>query len=313
MLYSLQYLQAVHDAWLKCHQVVVAEPYHTDLSDPKGYGSGFEIQFQGRRFFLSAGHVLDARNFSDDPDRQDDFVGWEKEDLCGVPMGVNDEPVRQSMSIKLSGIYKFVGAQRQKDAEDVTFPEPVDFCFCESDWKLKGAKTIGFADAKRSVRFAAGEKKTFFTEDQFPDGEPVTDDEFFVIGTILGIDRSGMNMTANHQFHPGLKFQSVIDGDLYLASHEAIDKKSEWSGLSGSPVVKSDGKLLGMLLKVSESDGLIRVMPTREILRIIDQSIRIEKSGIDTHEPFIVVPPGTSIEELKRNPAIIEILAKLRK
>ena len=86
---------------------------------------------------------------------------------------------------------------------------------------------------------------------------------------------------------------------------------SDWKGLSGSPVIDSKGRLLGMLLRVVDKGYEIFVMPISFILRYIDQLDRLRSLGIETDQPFIVVPPGTTIDDVKNNIAVeaaIEII-----
>lgn len=127
----------------------------------------------------------------------------------------------------------------------------------------------------------------------------------------MGVDKSGMNGTANHQFHGSLSFDHQDGVEIYLKVPYSVREKAEWSGLSGSSVVRNDGKLLGMLINVSEADNLIRLMSANAILDQIRQQQRLNASGVDQTQPCIVVGSAVTMDDVRNNSAINDIINTL--
>lgn len=92
MPYSMEFREVIHDAYRKAYQIVVAPGYHKDFGDPKRFGSGFILNVDGTNWFVTACHVVDSKN-------EKDFVGWGNDDLCGVPLGINDEEQHESSAV----------------------------------------------------------------------------------------------------------------------------------------------------------------------------------------------------------------------
>ena len=120
-----------------------------------------------------------------------------------------------------------------------------------------------------------------------------------------------MNGTANHQFHESLSFDHQDGEEIYLKVPYSVREKAEWSGLSGSAVVRNDGKLLGMLINVSEADNLIRLMSANAILDQIRQQQRLNASGVDQTQPCIVVGSAVTMDDVRNNSAINDIINTL--
>lgn len=301
MPFSFEFRDIIHEAYRKSFQIIVAPGYHKDFGNPKGFGSGFILNVDGTDWFVTACHVVDSKN-------EMDFVGWGNDDLCGVPMGINDEQRHESLTAKLSGFYEYIRAPRPADAVNLVFPWPLDLTFCKADFKLNNAITLGFSYPVGNLFFPAGEPHLKFDAQEIVLPDKITADSYFVVGTILGIDKTCMNTTTNHQFHGSLSFDHLDGNEVYLKAPYPVREKAEWSGLSGSAVVSYDGHLLGMLSHVVEGDDWIRVIPANAILRLIRQQQRLNNSGIDLSQPYILVGPGITMDDIRNNPAIKQII-----
>ena len=143
--------------------------------------------------------------------------------------------------------------------------------------------------------------------------EEVENASYFVIGTILGVDNTTNDGCVKHKVHLNLKFSHYENDVIVLTTDSLINRTRDWSGLSGSPVVSYDGKLLGMLLKASDGFHEIRVMSVNAIISKIDLIHRMEQNGFNLDDPFIVVGPNVSLEDIKNNPAMQEIVSRLNK
>lgn len=68
-----------------------------------------------------------------------------------------------------------------------------------------------------------------------------------------------------------------------------------------------------MLLKASDGFHEILVMPINSIVSKIGLIQRMERNKLNLDEPFIVVRSNVSLEDVKNNPAMQEIVSKLSK
>jgi hypothetical protein len=286
-------------AYRKCYQVIVSKPYHKNFSNPIGFGSGFIIQYANRMWFVTADHVVS-------PDNNPDFVSWGNDCLCGIPTGVNDEDKHQHITLLLKDRYEFVVAEQQRTPDDPVFPKMVDISFADADYFVGNCKSLGFYDKNfPSVAVESGSDKLYFTSNEIILDGGISEGPFFVIGSILGIKR--IDMVKSDHLHVNLTYDRQADGEIVLKTKNPIDIK-EWSGLSGLPVVDYNGRVLGALLRATPNDTKVYVEPMKHVIEKIRQVISLMNSGVDFNEPFIVVGPNVTLQDVKNNMAVQTIV-----
>lgn len=283
---------------------MVSPYYHENLGDPKGFGSGFILNYKGTDYFITADHVTSPHNHPD-------FVQWGNDCICGVASGHNDVKTHLHVCVALKSRFEFVKAPKPANENDLVFPEEVDLTFCEIPKEIYQCVTLGFTLPHSILNYPSNQRKDGFVPSDFINVEEVINTPYFVIGSILGVDNTTNDGCVKHKAHLNLKFSHYEDDIIVLKTDSLINRKRDWAGLSGSPVVSYDGKLLGMLLKAADGFHEIRVMPINSIISKIDLIQRMEQRGFNLEEPFIVVGPNVSLEDVKNNPAMQEIVSRI--
>lgn len=300
---SLELLNHIKEAYNKCYQIMVSPYFHKNLGDPKGFGSGFVLYYKGTNYFITADHVTSPHNHPD-------FCKWGKECICGVASGRNDEEIHAQICVPLQARFEFVKASKPQDKDDLVFPEEVDLTFCKAPKELSDCVTLGFSKPYSILNFPSGQiKGVFDANDAVSDQLDLS--KYFVIGSILGINNITNDGIIKHKAHLNLTFSRYEDEMIVLTTETPINRLKDWAGLSGSPVVNYNGKLLGMLLKASDGFREIRVLPIKYIIDKLDLVQRMAKTQIDMKKPFIVVGPNVSLDDVKNNPAIQDIIEKI--
>lgn len=303
--YRLEYSKVLIDAYVRSYQIISADPYAKDFSYNRSTGAGFIIDYKSRNYLVTCEHVVM-------PDNVTDFNCVERNLNVGIISGFNDEQNHISICIPVGGWYEYVSIPNIKEDDDNIWPTSVDLAFCDAhDLHIK-CRSIGFYDKSANFFINAGSSKNYFKEESFiSDCEEYGKEVYSVIGTIIPVEHNGWDLRPRHRLHQNLKFIEEKSNEIILYTDKSINAVSDWKGLSGSPVIDSKGRLLGMLLRVVDKGHEIFVMPISFILRYIDQLDRLKSLGIETDQPFIVVPPGTTIEDVKKNiavEAVIEII-----
>lgn len=301
---SLDIFNNIWKTYNRCFQIIISPHYHENLGDPSGFGSGFLLSYGGIYYFITADHVTSPHNHPD-------FVKWGDDCICGIASGLNDEEKHAQLCVVLKSRFEFVKAPKPADENDLVFPEEVDLTFCEAPKEIFDCVTLGFSLPHSLLNYPSNFRKNGFEQADVINVEDVKNATYFVIGTILGVDNTTNDVCVKHKAHLNLEFSRYEDETIVLTTSSLINRNRDWSGLSGSPVVSYDGKLLGMLLMASDGFHEIRVMPINSIVSKINLIQRMERNKLNLVEPFIVVGSNVSIEDVKNNPAMQEIVSKL--
>lgn len=73
-------------------------------------------------------------------------------------------------------------------------------------------------------------------------------------------------------FHTGLKYTGTIL-DMAVLKYDKPVVVADWKGLSGSPVLNQDGKLIGVACSVDPIANTLHVMPIQKIKPLIQAEI----------------------------------------
>lgn len=302
---KLELFNIIHETYLKCFQLLASPPYHRNLGDPKSFGSGFVLMYHGRLYFITADHVVS-------PDNETDFVQWGDDWICGIPIGINDEENHASVCLPLTGRIEFVKGNILSE-DNLEFPEPIDLAFSNVDTKILKCKSLGFNIYPSIFCFSAGENKKCFEESNIINPEEYENSNYFIIGSIVRINENSQEASLDHKLHYNLKFKEIDGENIVLESTSIIDRKKDWSGLSGSPVVNEEGRLLGMLIRAANGYNNVIVMSIEAIISKINQIERLRQMGHNLNEPFLVVGPSVTMEKVENSTIVKEIISKIKR
>ncbi|MCH5217346.1 MAG: hypothetical protein J1F07_02140 [Muribaculaceae bacterium] len=300
MMLSREYINVVERTLRRCFPVVVSHPWHRDFSDPFNFGSGFLMELDGKTYCITAMHVVSPHNYPE-------YKRWHANNICGVPSGKTDYYTRQHLFLTLCNRSEMMMTQKQASPDDFICPEPFDASFCDGTEVLNTGVSLGFQFSDWWFRIPMGSPREAFGEgDIIPDSD-IANHDYFVVGSILGMAKGGMQYTRHDKLHIGLKYSGRNLGDITLEAPTENDRTRDWAALSGSPVVSDDGRLLGMLVNVADGRKEINVMPMAKIVEKIKTESSLEASGFKD-DYYIVVGPGMTMEDVKNNPAVKEMI-----
>lgn len=254
--------------WKASHQIVMLTPDKpSNEADIEGWGSGFILEYKGRKFFITCDHNLHML---------DDFANGERsEEDFQIAIIANHKDSQNPIStgfVTISGFYYF-------DCFDLNTPEIMDlkdvaFAQITGSFPLP-LLTNQLTDYDGSIIVKAGELKLFIEEDAISEAEEGKD--YVVTGCICNKIVDGIRMERRTTFREGIRYTGRTHmGSFIVFENPDIINVEEWEGLSGSPIFDEDGKLVGMVNEVVNGDREIYVTPINHILRFIDYAISIE-------------------------------------
>lgn len=256
---------------ISLHEILVKTAFTTQITlptdkqfdNPIAFGSGFIIEYENEIFFVTADHTLHLDDYDDNSDRTG------KEYIISIFNNYTpSENFLSSVITPLGGFYFMEQFNLEKPDEA---SELVDITLC----MLKKIN-LQYPFLCDDVDFAKQSKLKFYRECF---SEPKNEKNYFVFGQIrTKIDgiRVGREKTLKEQ----LKFISNV-GDYFLFNTlEIITDKTDWEGLSGSPVISEDGECVGVLSSVNENSNSIWIVPISKVKMLLDIAIQQEKSDI---------------------------------
>ena len=283
------------EAYLRTYHILSTDPLSKDFSDLRSTGNGFVIEYRDRRYLVTCEHVIMPQN-------EVDLCEYERSPMIGVISGRNDDDAHQSVMFFMGGWYQFTASRNTSD--ELNWPVPVDLAFCDAcDLHMK-CVSAGFYDEVTGLFVPPNTPTGYFPEALFMPYAAQGEQDYFVIGKIIPTKHDGWNLKPKERLHENLKFVRTEGVEIVLHTGEEIRKVEDWAGLGGCPVVSADGRLLGMLVRVVDDGHEVFVMPIWRILKFIDMVNGAKQVGIDTDNPFITVPPGTTMNDVERNAAL---------
>ena len=234
---------------------------------PQFSGSGFILDFEGHKIFVTAGHVATSHYdgaFSDDKlmtiqtnalykDEGTGRHGCILVTVCGVVSATAHKVDMASGNIRLIGVVDVSFAQL--DSTRVNAP------FVTQRINIEGA----------DVKY--GEPKQYISYDDVI--EVNHEDVYSVFGRVhLNFcDYNGQHiLNSDVIFHTGLKYTGTIQ-DMVVLKYDKPVVVADWKGLSGSPVLNQDGKLIGVACSIDPIANTLHVMPIQKIKPLIQAEI----------------------------------------
>jgi hypothetical protein len=270
----------IKDERISLFEVLVKTSFQTQITDPSdkkcenpvAFGSGFIVDFDGDKFFVTADHTVHL----DDYNKEIDKRTWNDYTISIFNEFSLPDNFLTTVVTPLGGFYYMEQFQLDKPQDA---HKPVDIAVC----KMKRIN-FQYPFMTHEVKFPnetiyAGEQKLYITKECFDN--PNEFDEYFVFGTIRTKIKDSVRLERVDTIKRGLKY-ILKSGDYYLLNTpELINDTADWEGLSGSPVLSESGECIGVLCSVNEKTKSIWVMPISMIKMLIEVAIQQEKIEIN--------------------------------
>jgi hypothetical protein len=247
----------------------ITEPDNKNLDNPIGFGSGFIVQYDNDKFFVTADHTIHI----------DDYKGGVEERTWKdyiVSIFNNYTDTNNFLSTVITPLDGFYYMEQFHLDKPENLPRPVDISVCKmKEIHLQYPFLTDQALFTNGEIINAGEQKLYIKKECFV--EPNKDKNYFVFGKIRTKLIDNIRMDWRNTLKESLKFISN-SGDFFLFNTpNVITDNEEWEGLSGSPVISEDGECVGVLCDVLENSNSIWVMPISKVKMFIEVAIQQEK------------------------------------
>lgn len=223
------------------------------------YGSGFMVRFRNYVLFVTADHNLHPDDYDQKPNLR---TGNDYQ--ISIFNNVKSEDNFYSTLITPLGSFYFaekfslhkLGAPTLVDTA-VSIIEERQRQYPFYNPEIKGAN--GF-------EIPYGTLRTIIPQCHF--ALPDTDEKYFVCGYVRWDDSNGMIMKRDFVFHKNMIYRNDCGDYHRLEPSQMITDESDWSGLSGSPVIDSKGRCIGVMCSVDKKANSVYVksIGTVEIL-----------------------------------------------
>lgn len=249
--------------------IQITEPNDKNLESPIGYGSGFIVDYDNYKLFVTADHTVHIDDYAEEFEQRT----W-KDYVISIFNNYTDPKNFLSTSITALGGFYYMEQLNLDKPDDM--PKPVDISVCIiKDINFK------FPFLTNEVRFLngetikAGERKFAIKKECFC--EIMESKNYFVFGKIRTKLINEIRMEWTDTLKESLKFVCQ-SGDYYLFNtSKLITDIEDWAGLSGSPVISEDGECIGVLCDVLKNSTSIWVMPISKVKMLIEIAISQEK------------------------------------
>lgn len=261
---------SLHEILVKTSYLTqITEPDNLGLDKPIGFGSGFIVEYDQDKFFVTADHTIHIDDYNGEIEERN----W-KDYVIAIFNNYTDPTNFLSTIITpLGGFYYMEQFDLDKPQN---LPRPVDVSVC----KMKDIH-FQYPFLTDQVTFTngeivnVGEQKFTIRKECF--SEPDKEKNYFIFGKINTKLIDNIKMNWQNTIKEALKYKSN-SGDFFLFNtQELITGDDEWEGLSGSPVISEEGECVGVLCDVLENSNSIWVMPISKVKMLIEVAIQQEK------------------------------------
>ena len=271
--------------WKNHYQIVVSRSDDKGAERPIFFGSGFILVYKSHHWLITADHLIH-------PDKH----GMDKPIEEGVDNEynyflVNNENVKNELKTAFTSLYGFYFFDKFVDLTEV-FNEkelkelnvkPADFfervdvafsdiTFCNFKWL-----THDLRDCDGNLIVPAGQQKLMILEESI--AEPNEDYLYYDFGVVQNDIKGGIRFERVNALHSELRYAGKED-ELFLFKTLKAGNLNEWEALSGSAMFDEKGKVVGMTIRYDEENGIVRVLPMKIILRLIDYSLKYESDKV---------------------------------
>lgn len=249
--------------------IQITEPDNKDFDKPIGFGSGFIVDYNDERFFVTADHTIHKDDYKGEAEERT----WKDYGVAIFNNSVNPDNFLSTVITPLGGFHYMEQFHLDKPQE---IPRPFDVTVCKmkpihfqypfltDQVAFTNGETINVGEQKFSI------KKECFAE-------PDMSKNYFIFGKIRVKLIDNIRMDWQNTIKEDLKFVSK-SGDFFLFNTpNLITDREEWEGLSGSPLIGEEGECVGVLCAVLENSNSIWVMPISKVKMLIEVAIQQEK------------------------------------
>lgn len=244
---------------------------------PQFSGSGFILEHNGLKVFVTAGHVATTQT--------DGTIEYDKNVLVQTNSIYYDTELNRYCCclVSCSEIVTISAFHFDPITMGLGHESVVDVVFTIFDEVRSNAPFVTQKIDLESACVKYGEKKGFFKSTDI--ATVSTTDTYAVFGRVkLFFEKVDENnvLQSTVIFHTGLKFVYETK-DMYELQYDKPIIIDEWKGLSGSPVLNQYGKLLGVACSVDPFANTLSVMKIRNVLSYIEAEIKtsgLSKLGI---------------------------------
>ncbi|MCQ2077109.1 MAG: hypothetical protein MJZ20_08850 [Bacteroidaceae bacterium] len=268
----------VEYVWRVSQQVIVS-------SSPKWvqivrFGSGFYGQYKNNLYFITADHVLHGDDWQEGiRTNENEYIfvdnhSLEKENgefrSVYTPIGNMCYYDKYDFSSLFTDNNVDPEVVAIPDMQDVTFSNVTNFTFERPLFTevLKNFNGDILVDAKLQKLIINLEQTCL------PKGE----DRYLVAGAIHNEIKREMVHCHENVLYGNLMFSRNEKEGIFLSAPNFQVCKKHWEGLSGSPVINQEGKLLGMLVREHEDSQELEILPITKIIEFIEMQERVERA-----------------------------------
>lgn len=269
--------------WRNHYQLLVSDKTDTNCLDPI-CGSAFRLLYRDRIWIVTADHVIHPDIHGIDlRKRQGESHPYEYNYFI-----LNNVNVREKLETILTSIFGFYYFDRIDALPEFSDQEIIeagitiedlfsrlDIAFCEQTKEFPyPMSTHSLQDSNGNVIVKEGLVKLAIPPEAI--AEPTPKDTYYNYGVICNGCSNGVLFKRKNAMYCNLKYNGFEDF-LYKFQYPYQIKLEEWESLSGSAFFNQEGKVVGMVIRVSPETNIVWVVPIKYILRFIDYSIYFEQ------------------------------------
>ncbi len=256
-------------SWLTTQQIVVTSD--KEGSEIKVFGSGFFFQYRDRLFLVTADHVS----------HRDDFDAGMRLGIDNYVWVLNNKNSKKELATLLTPVGGFFSFDRSDitDTLSLLIPEMKDISFAILPNLFEYPFLTHELRAGEQIIVPAGEKKVVIN---FQCATEIKDTDYCLVEGCVHCEIKGMRFIRCNAIHQDMTLKGTDNDGYYVLKHSCPVVYKDWAGLSGAPVFNNNGRLIGMVIRVDESQDTITVVPMKKITELMDYAIQYEDSQIDT-------------------------------
>lgn len=236
------------------------------LAFPTFSGSGFMLLHRGYTVFVTAGHV--ASTFNNGVIVNDRVITLQTNTIISNPLThVPEGCILVTLSrLTTTSVFKV-----DTNTGSLSGEKPYEVAVKVINKKRKNAPFVTQEVNLLGAHVPYGEPKMALSSNDIVVANP--SDTYSVYGRVkLFFENNSNVLQSTIVFHTALRLLYETD-DMYVLQYGSPVLLSEWKGLSGSPVLNQDGKLIGMACSVDPFTNTLSVMKMRRIIPLIEAEI----------------------------------------
>ncbi len=261
---------SLHEILVKTSYLTqITEPDNLQLDNPIGFGSGFIVEYEQDKFFVTADHTIHIDDYKGETEERT----W-KDYVIAIFNNYTDPNNFLSTIITPLGGFYYMEQFHLDKPENLS--RPVDVSVCKmKDRHFQYPFLTDQVTFTNGETIKVGEQKLTIKKECFSD--PNKDKNYFIFGKIRAKLVDNIRMDWQNTIKETIKYKSNT-GDFFLFNtQELITDKDDWEGLSGSPVISEDGECVGVLCDVLVNSNSLWVMPISKVKMLIEVAIQQEK------------------------------------